>query len=258
MSVAAAAGFSWADYMSDQDSADEQKVDAEPTADAAPAASPEVTNAGGDEEDGFTKVPSKEARRKVRRAKTRRPAIEAYKHSEDTNGITGRLRGARVVRMHRGAIEFLRGRHAGCQMPFYSLEQRLKALERLEEDGFLRRRDSTRRYRTTKAVDEMLETKRKAASAKRAHQQGAAAAQRARQRKAEADADARARLVAAAAIDPVFVPDETASDHGPVGAAATPVAVPPVFVHVVMTREGIPMAVMPYGLVPLANTYVAY
>ena len=38
-----------------------------PTADAAPAASPEVVNAGGDDEDGFTKVPSKEARRKARR-----------------------------------------------------------------------------------------------------------------------------------------------------------------------------------------------
>lgn len=244
----------WAD-LSDPDSADEQKVDAEPTADAAPAASPEVTNAGGDEEDGFTKVPKKTRR------KTRHPDPVPYKHFKDTIGIAGRLRDAGVVRMHRGAMEFLLGPHAGCQMPFYSLDQRLKALERLAEDGFLRRRDPTRRYRTTKAVDEMLETKRKAASAKRARQQGAAAAQRARQRKAEAkaDADARARLVAAAAIDPVFVPDETASDHGPVGAAATPVAVPPVqYVQVVMSPQGIPMAVMPYGLVPLVNTYVAY
>jgi len=64
---------------------------------------------------------------------------------------------------------------------------------------------------------------------------------------------------AAAPVDPVFGPDETASDHGPVGAAATPVAVPPVqYVQVVMSPQGIPMAVMPYGLVPLVNTYVAY
>jgi len=233
MSVAApAAGFSWADYMSDQDSADEQKVDAEPTADAAPAASPEVTNAGGDEEDGFTKVPSKEARR----AKTRRPARVPYEAWPDTKSITHRLHVAGVVRMHRGTIKFLRGRHARCQMPFYSLNQRLRALELLAEDGFLERRDPTCRYRTTKSVDEMLETKRKAASAQRA----------------------RARLVAAAAVDPVFVPDKTVPDHAHIGAPAAPADVPPVFVHVVMTREGIPMAVMPWGLVPLANTYVAY
>lgn len=236
------AGNRWAD-LRDSDSED----DVVPTYDDAkpPAgAKPEVANAGVDA-DGFTKVPSKKTHRK-----TRHLDPVPYKHFKDTIGIAGRLRDAGVVRMHRGAIEFLLGPHAGCQLPFYSLAQRLKALERLEEDGFLLRRDSTRRYRTTKAVDEMLETKREAASAKRARQQGAAAAQRARQRKPEAKADADA------SVDPVFVPDETAQDHGPVGAAA-PAAVPQVqYVPVVVTQQGF-MAVMPYGAIPLGG-YVAY
>ena len=117
----------WADLM-DSDDEDDAKptAGAMPAADAAAATSPEVANAGADA-DGFTKVPSKKTHRK-----NRRPDPVAYGNFKHTIPIAGRLRDAGVVRMHRGAIEFLLGPHAGCQLPFYSLKQRVKALNRLE------------------------------------------------------------------------------------------------------------------------------